>query len=77
MNCAACTNAEAYPNADEFAAGCRSCDARALAVTRADLLEDYRGALDKVFGPAWRDGHQLVKRWLGAMRAAEARSTAK
>ena len=37
----------------------------------------YRGALDKVFGPAWRDGHQLVKRWLGAIRAGDARSTAK
>lgn len=74
MTCPQCTAAESDPTRNEFGNGCRSCDARALAVTRADLLprEDYRDAVRKVFGDAAKDGHELVKAWLAKLRQAEA-----
>lgn len=45
MTCPSCTEALRNPRADTFTNGCMSCEARALAVTRADLVEDYRGAV--------------------------------
>lgn len=64
MTCPSCTAAMRNPQADTFAAGCMSCEARALAVTRADLIEDYRGAVERVFGERAKEGHKLVKEWL-------------
>ena len=63
-NCPACASATRNPTADEFKSGCMSCQARALAVTRADLLDDYQGAARTVFGDKFKEGHALVKRWL-------------
>ncbi len=70
--CPACLAAEQHPTRDEFAAGCIGCKARAMAVTRADLLEDYRGAVQRLFGDQAKQGHELVKQWLGRMRQARA-----
>ena len=70
--CPACTAAEQHPTREEFAAGCISCAARALAVTRADLLEDYRGAVQRLFGDQAKAGHELVKRWLARVKQARA-----
>lgn len=72
MTCPDCTAAQRDPTRDGFACGCISCEARALAVTRADLLPHYRDAAAKVFGPRLREGHQLVKSWLATLRQAEA-----
>lgn len=71
-NCPACTAAERNPRADEFANGCLSCQARAMAVTRADLLEDYRHAAERLFGDKVKEGHALVKRWLGLVKQRRA-----
>lgn len=64
MTCPSCTEALRNPRADTFTSGCMSCEARALAVTRADLIEDYRGAVERVFGERAREGHVLVKEWV-------------
>lgn len=63
-DCPSCTAAMHNPRADTFTAGCMSCEARALAVTRADLVEDYRGAVERVFGERAKEGHRLVKEWV-------------
>ncbi len=68
MTCPACTAAERNPRADEFANGCLSCQARAMAVTRADLLEDYQGAAQRLFGDKFKEGHALVKQWLAKVK---------
>lgn len=64
MTCPSCTEALRNPRADTFTNGCMSCEARALAVTRADLVEDYRGAVERMFGDRAKDGHRLVKEWV-------------
>lgn len=64
MTCPSCTEALCNPRADTFTSGGMSCEARALAVTRADLIEDYRGAVERVFGDRSKEGHKLVKEWL-------------
>lgn len=74
MSCASCTAAELQPLRDEFAVGCTSCTARALAVTRADLLPNYRDAAKRLFGDQVKDGHELMKRWLSVMRQKKARA---
>lgn len=71
MTCDDCTDAEKQPNMPSFKPGCTSCLARALAVTGAHLdsqqagamTEQYRTALDKCFGEAWKEGHEMVKGW--------------
>lgn len=63
-DCPSCTEALRNPRADTFTSGCMSCQARALAVTRADLIDDYKGAVQKVFGDQHKQGHALVKEWL-------------
>lgn len=68
MTCPSCTAAQHNPRADEFANGCLSCEARAMAVTRADLLEGYQGAAKKLFGDRLKEGHALVKEWLARMK---------
>jgi len=64
MTCPACQAAEQLPRVDSFTSGCISCKARAMAVTRADLLEDYQGAARRMFGDQVKEGHALVKQWL-------------
>ena len=68
MTCPSCTEALRNPRADTFTSGCMSCEARALAVTRADLVEDYRGAVERVFGKRAKEGHRLVKEWLARVK---------
>ena len=69
-SCRQCQAAETAPSSAEFAPGCRSCEARALAVTRADLLprEQYRDAVRAVFGDQAKAGHDMVKAWLAKIR---------
>lgn len=74
MTCHSCTAAELQPLADGYVAGCLSCAARAMAVTRADLLPNYRDAAKRLFGDQVKDGHELVKRWLSVMRQKKARA---
>lgn len=54
--------------------GCESCQARALAVTRVDLLGRTRAneAIAKVFGDRAQRGEQLVRQWLQRLKQAEA-----
>lgn len=81
MTCQACTEAERDPTRDEFSNFCASCDARALAATGAHLASraagrmtpEYRDALGKVFGEAWREGHEAVREWAGKMQQGKAR----
>ena len=81
MTCDACTAAESQPNAATFGQGCTSCLARALAVTGAHLesqqagamTEQYRTALAKCFGEAWKEGHEMVKGWGAKVRQTKAR----
>lgn len=68
MTCPSCQAAQAQPNAAQFSPGCLSCEARAMAVTRADLLEDYTGAAKRMFGDRAKEGHALVKEWLHRMK---------
>lgn len=79
-SCPQCQAAEATPSSAEFAPGCRSCEARALAVTRADLLprEQYRDAVRQVFGDGAQAGHAMVKAWIAKIRRdAAAQGTAR
>lgn len=68
MTCQPCTDAEQHPRSATFAPGCVSCQARAMAVTRADLLEDYQTAARTIFGDKIKEGHALVKVWLQRMK---------
>lgn len=70
MNCAACTDAQSDPTRDEFANGCLSCQARALAVTRVDQLGRTQAlaAIAQVFGEQAQEGESMVREWLGKMR---------
>jgi hypothetical protein len=73
--CAAFTAAEQQPTSAEFASGCSSCAARAMAATRADLLPDYRGAMARLFGDKTKEAHEQVKHWLGVIRRHQGRAT--
>lgn len=68
MTCPSCQAAKDQPKAAQFSPGCLSCEARAMAVTRADLLEDYTGAAKRLFGDRGKEGHALVKEWLQMMK---------
>jgi hypothetical protein len=68
MTCPACQAAEQLPRVDSFTSDCLSCKARAMAVTRADLLEDYQTAARTIFGDKIKEGHALVKVWLQRMK---------
>lgn len=76
MSCDQCIKAaNENPRLNAFSNGCMSCDARALAVTGAHLesaqagsmTAHYRSVLEKVFGESWREGHALVRTWVGVM----------
>jgi hypothetical protein len=69
--CPACEKAKTQPLTALTRAACRGCAIRELARSplyhQASMLEswrgaDYREALAQVFGDAWRDGHELVKK---------------
>lgn len=69
--CPACEKAKTEPLTSLVRASCRGCAIRELARSplyhQASMLEswrgaDYRKALAQVFGDAWRDGHDLVKK---------------
>lgn len=69
--CQACKNAQTYPRSDEWESGCLSCNARALAVTGANLASrelqqatpEYLSVLEAMFGPDYREGAALVAQW--------------
>ncbi|WP_128003445.1 hypothetical protein [Piscinibacter defluvii] len=81
MRCKACADAEREPTRDEFHRGCMSCEARALAslgahvesLERRCITPQYRAALEALFGEAWMQGHEHVKRWAGKITSAAAR----
>lgn len=68
MTCPACEHTEKHPKDDMFSPGCLSCQARAMAATRADLLPDYQTAARTIFGDKIKEGHALVKVWLQRMK---------
>ena len=72
MTCISCKRAEAHPTSNEFCADCLSCKARAMAVTRADLIPDYQTAARTIFGDKIKEGHALVKVWLQRMKRSRA-----
>lgn len=74
MTCQACANAVRHPRSDEFRSGCGSCDARALAMTRVDLLGKKRAqeAIAKVFKDNAEQGEQLVRQWLEKIKQRNA-----
>lgn len=82
MTCRSCAIAEAQPNAAQFSPGCDNCTARALAVTGAHLESEdigymtpqYRTALDKCFGEAWKQWHEVVKEWGAKVRRKKAQT---
>lgn len=79
MNCEACTRAMEKPTTARMQDGCDGCKARALAVTRVDLLgrKQAMEAIAKVFGDQAQRGEKLVRDWLQRMKQAEAGSKAR
>lgn len=71
MHCRACARAEHDPTRDDFARGCMSCEARALAslgahvesLERRCVTPQYRATLEALFGERWEEGHRLVRHW--------------
>lgn len=74
MTCDACARAMEKPTTARMEDGCDSCRARALAVTRVDLLGRIRAreAIAKVFGDRAEQGEKLVRQWLQRLKQAEA-----
>lgn len=74
MTCAACTEAMRILDTAHMTDGCDSCKARALAVTRVDLLGKRQAleAIAKVFGDQAKRGEHLVREWLQRVKQAEA-----
>lgn len=74
MTCDACTRAMENPTTARMLDGCDGCRARALAVTRVDLLGRKQAleAIAKVFGAQAQRGEQLVREWLQRIKQAEA-----
>jgi len=78
MKCQSCARAEHDPMRDDFARGCMSCEARALAslgahvesLERRCITPEYRSTLEALFGDAWKDGHELVKLWAQRITSA-------
>lgn len=81
MSCAACAHAESAPTSDEYRSGCDSCLARALAATgahiesreRQAMTQQYRGALEKLFGDRWKAGNEMVKQWAQKIESSNKR----
>lgn len=69
--CSSCSAAMTAPRSNEFAVGCTSCCARALAAigahqesqTLGRLTGQYEGALKTLFGDDYKDGHEQTKAW--------------
>lgn len=76
MTCKACTRAKREPHCPDYATGCMSCSARALATgpTYFDAQQSqtmtppYRNALRAIFGQRWKAGHRLVRLWARTTR---------
>lgn len=70
--CQACEAAERSPNTGLYNAHCDGCKARAIArgtelweaSLAGKITPRYRDALERVFGERWRQGHDMVKRWV-------------
>lgn len=79
MTCHACTEAMTAPTTVHMQDGCDGCKARALAVTRVDLLgrKQAMEAIAKVFGDQAQRGEKLVREWLQRLKQAEAGSKAR
>lgn len=81
MKCQSCARAEHDPMRDDFARGCISCEARALAslgahvesLERRCITPQYRATLESLFGESWMLGHEHVKRWASRITSAAAR----
>jgi hypothetical protein len=75
--CPGCREAESNPMTHVLYLDCRSCEARALAVSRiyeqsaaaGAMTKEYRKSLGQVFGERWKEGHEMVKKWAGRMKA--------
>ncbi len=81
MTCSACTIAKVNPCTGRFNAGCKDCDARALAHgpgffqsgRDGALSHAYRQALRTTFGEGWKAAHETVKQWAERIAAAKHR----
>lgn len=76
MTCTDCARAKREPHCPDYATGCLSCSARALATGPAyfdaqrsnTLTPPYRNALRAIFGDRWKAGHRLVRLWARTTR---------
>lgn len=79
MDCESCASADANPLSPLYAASCSECQARSLAHSpqRFDAIQagvitpDYRSALQRTFGEAWKEGAAKVKAWAEKIDAAK------
>lgn len=70
--CPACAKAELCPTTGLIHAGCRGCEARALAkspafaeAAEADAMtQAYKSALQAIAGERWQEFHKEVKGWV-------------
>lgn len=85
MTCKACDHAEKHPASAQFALGCDSCAARAIATT--SIFDDsiaatvkspqYRMAMAQFFPGREQHGDALAKQWLDQLvKAKRARESA-
>ncbi len=71
MSCEACSAAQLDPRRDEWAAGCLSCAARALACI--GTLPTDTAAMRRMFGTErLAEGREHFNRWAGVLRRARA-----
>jgi hypothetical protein len=73
MSCPSCAAAEANPRSAEFAAGCLSCEGRAMACT--GTLPDDTDTMRRVWPDQQRlaQGREHFHRWAGALRRHRAK----
>lgn len=77
MTCPSCTAAESDPHTGLYHAGCKPCQARAIAGSMehararsvGKLTPEYMAVLRENFGDDWEAGHALVKAWARRMAA--------
>ncbi len=74
--CPDCITAQRHPRRNLFQSHCRQCQARALAAIGAHLesqaqgtmTEQYRAALQKMFGDDYMMWHEAVKAWAAKIK---------
>ena len=78
MTCKACFEAERNPQTGYFGAGCKQCDARAIAMSpaawkasNAKTNVDLQESIERVFGAdSYSEGRVLVWKWMQKLGVA-------